>query len=56
MGAALSQWQVQPAGPGDNVVDQDLILLWHSTKRIITGADVLGRLLMGITHISRSPA
>jgi metal transporter CNNM len=33
------------------VVDEDLILLWtDAEKRIITGADILGRLLRGITR------
>lgn len=32
----------------DNVIDHDIILLWADQRRIITGADVLGRLLKGI--------
>jgi hypothetical protein len=41
--------------PGDDVVDDDLILVWGEQKRIITGADLLGRLLRGIT-IQENPA
>ena len=37
-------------GPGDEVIDQDLILVWGGTRRIITGADILGRLLHGIVR------
>jgi len=30
------------------VIDNDLILCWDKKRRIITGADILGRLLRGI--------
>ena len=32
------------------IIDQDVILLWGENKRVITGADVLGRLLRGIVQ------
>lgn len=32
----------------DAVIDNDIILVWSEEKRIITGADILGRLLKGI--------
>jgi len=32
-----------------DVIDHDTILLWGDEKRIITGADILGRLLRGIS-------
>ena len=32
----------------DDVIDDDLILIWTDEKRVITGADILGRLLRGI--------
>ncbi len=32
----------------DDVIDQYLILVWGQQRRIITGADLLGRLLRGI--------
>ena len=33
----------------DEVIDQDIVLLWtDADKRVITGADILGRLLRGI--------
>lgn len=38
---------------GDDVVDHDIILVWTSDhRRIITGADILGRLLRGISRRS----
>jgi len=49
LGALLNQLRVQPTGPEDDVVDHDLILLWtEAEKRVLTGADLLGRLLRGI--------
>lgn len=51
LGSVLSRWNVSAAYPGDNVIDHDLILLWADTRRVITGADILGRLLMGITRM-----
>lgn len=33
---------------GDDVIDADIILLWGKQKRVITGADILGRLMRGI--------
>lgn len=32
----------------DDVIDNDVILLWAEVKHVITGADILGRLLRGI--------
>jgi hypothetical protein len=49
LGTVLSRWEVQPTHSGDDVIDRDLILLWNDSKRVITGADVLGRLLQGIS-------
>jgi hypothetical protein len=37
------------------VIDEDLILVWTRTeKRIITGADILGRLLRGIARVTEA--
>jgi metal transporter CNNM len=41
--------KIKPEHPEDDVIDHDLILVWGEQKRIITGADLLGRLLRGIT-------
>ena len=33
----------------DDILDQDVVLIWGwAEKRVITGADILGRLLKGI--------
>jgi hypothetical protein len=44
----IRQFKVYPQHPEDDVIDQDLILYWGQEKRIITGSDILGRLLRGI--------
>lgn len=44
----IRQFKVYPQYPEDDVIDQDLILYWGQEKRIITGSDILGRLLRGI--------
>jgi metal transporter CNNM len=41
---------VRPRTEQDDVVDDDVILLWGEQKRIVTGADLLGRLLRGIAQ------
>jgi hypothetical protein len=49
LGEVIPQLQVQPESSADDVVDHDIILVWGAEKkRIITGADILGRLLRGI--------
>jgi hypothetical protein len=49
LGEAIGRLKVYPEQLGDDVVDEDIILFWgDNQRRIITGADVLGRLLRGI--------
>lgn len=49
LGELLTQLRVNPEDVEDDVIDHDLVLMWTPThKRIITGADILGRLLRGI--------
>jgi len=48
LGSVIGRMKVKPEHPEDDVIDNDLILVWGSEKRIITGADLLGRLLRGI--------
>ena len=40
--------QSQPSAT-DEAIQKDIVLLWHDVKRVVTGADILGRLLDGIT-------
>jgi hypothetical protein len=48
LGEVIPRMYVRPERPEDDVIDHDLILLWGDERRIITGADLLGRLLRGI--------
>jgi metal transporter CNNM len=49
MGDVMGRMKVKPNHPEDDVIDNDLILVWGNQKRIITGSDILGRLLRGIS-------
>ena len=40
----------------DEAIQKDMVLLWHKVKRVVTGADILGRLLDGITGPIKPPA
>lgn len=52
LGQIIGQLTVYRERPDDDVVDHDLILVWTPAhRRIITGADILGRLLRGIAHV-----
>ena len=51
LGEVIGQMKVAPERPGDDVIDHDLILVWGAQKRIITGSDLLGRLLRGIATV-----
>ena len=56
LGKIIWELKVYPQNSSDDVVDHDIILLWSTEKRVITGADILGRLLRGIaTRKSRKP-
>ncbi len=48
LGEILPRLKVEPKSIEDDVIDHDIILLWSDKKMIITGADILGRLLRGI--------
>jgi hypothetical protein len=48
LGDVIGLMKMKPEHPEDDVIDQDLILVWGKQRRIITGADLLGRLLRGI--------
>jgi hypothetical protein len=48
LGKVMSRLRVDTHSEADDVIDNDLILLWSDEKRVITGSDILGRLLRGI--------
>ncbi len=49
LGEVIPRLYVRAEDAEDDVVDHDVILLWGDNPRMITGADILGRLLRGIT-------
>jgi metal transporter CNNM len=49
----IGSLKVVPQRRGDDVIDNDVILLWADQRRIITGADLLGRLLRGISTVEK---
>jgi len=55
LGEVILKFKVHPEHKEDDVVDNDLILCWNKEKRIITGADILGRLLRGIVKNTPNP-
>jgi len=49
LGTLIRRLRVDPEGSDDDVIDEDLILLWNDDQhRIVTGADLLGRIMRGI--------
>ena len=51
LGDVIGQMRVVQETPDDDVIENDLILVWSTRKRIITGSDLLGRLLRGIATV-----
>ena len=52
LGKAIVRLKVYPERFGDDVIDDDIILFWgDAQRRVITGSDVLGRLLRGIAQV-----
>jgi metal transporter CNNM len=57
LGEVIGRMVVAPERPGDDVIDHDMILVWCGAhRRIITGSDLLGRLLRGIATEEKSAA
>ncbi len=50
LGRIIGRLQAGGVRSEDDVIDNDAVLLWGAERRIITGADILGRLLRGISH------
>jgi metal transporter CNNM len=51
LGDVIGKLKVTPERPDDDVIDHDLILVWSAQRRIITGSDLLGRLLRDIVML-----
>lgn len=50
LGETIPGFKVHPERSDDDVIDEDIILFWGKEKRVITGSDILGRLLRGIVY------
>ncbi len=51
LGDVIGHMKVVQERPEDDVIENDLILVWGAQRRIITGSDLLGRLLRGIATV-----
>lgn len=56
LGDVIGCLKVVQERPDDDVIDNDLILVWGAQRRIITGSDLLGRLLRGIVALDAGNA
>jgi hypothetical protein len=50
LGEVIPRLKVNPERSDDDVIDEDIILYWGEEKHVITGSDILGRLLRGIVR------
>jgi metal transporter CNNM len=53
LGEIIGRMTVAPQRPGDDVIHHDIILVWGAQRRIITGSDLLGRLLRDIATVEK---
>jgi metal transporter CNNM len=56
LGEVIGRMTVAPERPDDDVIHHDMILVWGAQRRIITGSDLLGRLLRGIATVEKPAA
>lgn len=49
LGHVLSRLMSSIIKPAEDVIEHDLVLVWAEQRRVITGSDILGRLLRGVT-------
>jgi len=49
LGTVLSKLMTAGKQKGNEVIEHDLVLVWAEQRRVITGSDILGRLLHGVT-------
>ena len=48
LGSVLSRLRYDVPTMSDDLCENDVVLLWGETRRVITGVDILGRLMQGI--------
>jgi len=54
LGELIQRFRIRP-GASEDIVEEDVILLWNDRPRLVTGTDILGRLLRGIARPVPSP-
>jgi hypothetical protein len=50
LGNAITRLKVEATHPDDDVIDEDIMVIWGNQRKIITGSDILGRLLRDIVQ------
>lgn len=50
LGDLIGRFRIRPSHGEDDVVENDVLLIWGDEKRLISGTDILGRLLRGIVR------
>jgi hypothetical protein len=48
LGNVILQLKTRADNTDDGAIDRDIVLVWGEKKKIVTGADILGRLLKGV--------
>ncbi|TVP56501.1 MAG: DUF21 domain-containing protein [Halomonadaceae bacterium] len=54
LGDLIQRLQMSPSQVGEDIIDEDIILLWTDQPRVVTGSDILGRLLRGIARPAKT--
>lgn len=52
LGNVLSHLTATASRGSEDVIEYDLVLVWAEQRRVITGSDILGRLLRGVTPLN----
>lgn len=50
LGQLIPRFRLPTGGHGEDIVDNDVILLWSQAPRIVTASDIFGRLMRGIAR------
>lgn len=50
LGDLIGRFRVHPKHGEDDIVENDVLLLWGEDKRLVSGTDILGRLMRGIVE------
>ena len=56
LGAVLLRLMSTSSRASEDAIEYDLVLVWAEQKRVITGSDILGRLLRGVSPLKAGSA